>query len=116
MTTNSQNERTKHDVVRTARYGGLEGRTYPAGYALHFDGTNYFVLKLWFQCDRTYFISKNQGTGDQYTVFGRKIEEEGVPARFLNPIGFAHTNEQMTHLEIVLPDLPKRYYMSLFPS
>ena len=108
MTTNSPSERTKHDVVRTTRFGGLEGRTFPAGHALHFDGTDYFVLKLWFLYDRTYFICRNQASADQYTVYGRKVQEEGVPVRFLNPVGFAHTNEQKTHLEVVLPDLPRR--------
>lgn len=113
----SFSDRTKHEVVRGSRQSGLEGKTFPAGHALHFEGTEYFVLKLWFQQERTYFISKNHGSDEVYTVFGKKAQQEGeTQVRFQNPIGFARVNEQKTHLEIVLPDLPRRYYMSLFPS
>jgi hypothetical protein len=108
--------RTKHEVIRGARFGFPQGRQYPAGYALHFDGTDYYVLKLWFQQERTYYISKNNEESDYYTVYSKKVQEAGDSVRFQNPIGFARGIPQKTHLEVVLPDFPKHYYMSLFPE
>ena len=108
--------RTKHEVIRGSRFPGVpEGKQYPAGHALHFEGTNYYVLKLWFQQERTYYVSKNNEESDYYTVYAKKVDGEGS-VRFQNPIGFARGIPQKTHLEIILPDFPKRYYMSLFPS
>lgn len=108
--------RKKHEVIRGTRFG-LEGtKRYPAGHALFFEGTNYYVLKLWFQPERIYFISRNGDSGDSYTIYGRKNDDRSDQVSFQNPIGYARGMQDKTHLEIVLPDLPKRYYMSLFPT
>jgi hypothetical protein len=106
--------RTYHEVIRGSRFGLTEGRQYPAGYALRFEGTSYYVFKLWFQQERSYFIRKNEENSDYYTVFSKKEVQPDNSARLLNPVGFARMNPAKEHLEVILPDFPSRYYMSLF--
>lgn len=108
--------RSQHEVIRGARNGFPDGKQYPAGYSLRFDGTNYYVLKLWIQQEKTYYINKNDENSEYYTVFSKKVIGADESVRFLNPIGFARGMPNKTHLEIVLPDFPRRYYMSLFPN
>jgi hypothetical protein len=108
--------RTKYAVIRGSRYGLSEGKQYPAGHALQFEGTVYYVLKLWFQPNVTYFISKNDEESQFHTVFTKKIQEEDGSVRFQNPVGYARGLPDKEHLEIVLPDFSRRYYMSLFPA
>ncbi|MGK5085728.1 hypothetical protein WDW37_20760 [Bdellovibrionota bacterium FG-1] len=108
--------RTYHEVLRGARAGLPDGncKQYMAGYALRFEGVGYYVLKLWFQQERSYFIQKNQEDDDTYCVYSRKVLEGDGQVRFLNPVGYAKMTQNQESLEIVLPDLPRRYYMSLF--
>ena len=107
--------RTLHEVIRGSRFGLPEGKRYPGGYALHFDETNYYVLKLWFLPGITYYISKNNAEAECHTVYTKKIQEEDGSVRFQNPVGFARGMPNKEFLEVILPDLAKRYYMSLFP-
>lgn len=111
--------RTKHDVVMGRKSAGaiLEGR--PVGHALNFEGTNYFVLKLWERPKDTYFISRNRDDESSYTVFAKKVEveDESGNVKFQNPIGYARLkNDLRTHLEVTLTLSRVQVYMSLFPG
>jgi hypothetical protein len=108
--------RTLHQVVRGSRFGLEYGREYPAGHALHFEGTSYYILKLWVLQERTYYIIRNHDGSPNYTVFAKKAQKSEGNSFFQNPIGFATPLLESAHLEITLPDLPKKYYLKLFPS
>jgi hypothetical protein len=106
--------RTYHEIFRGSRSDLADGKQFQAGYALRFDGTVYYVMKLWFQQERSYFIKKNDGNSDCYSVFGKKEVQPDKSVRLLNPLGHARMTEDKEYLEIILPDLPRRYYMTLF--
>ena len=65
-------DRTYHEVVRGSKERLPDGKQFRAGYALRFEGCNYYVLKLWFQQERSYFIKKNDDRSGQYSVYGKK--------------------------------------------
>jgi hypothetical protein len=108
--------RTMHEVLRGSRFGLPEGKQYAGGYALRFDETDYYILKLWFQQERSYYIARLDEKKETYTIFGKRIIEDDNSVRFQNPVGYARETPKRTHLEIVMPDLARRYYMSLFPK
>lgn len=106
--------RTYHEVLRGSRMGLSDGRQYPAGYALRFSETNYYVLKLWIQQEKSYYISKNNENSDYYTIYGKKETNTGSNMRLVNPVGYARMTPNKEYLEIILPDFPNQYYMCLF--
>lgn len=112
---NNNEKRIKYDVMRGGRMGQIEDPRYLAGYALSFEGVNYFVLKFWFQPERTYFICPNGKETGHYTIYSRRIGPPGGAASFQNPIGNARPAEDRFHLELILPDFPRRYYLNLQP-
>lgn len=106
--------RTYHEVYRGSRSTLPDGKQYTAGYALRFNGVNYYVLKIWCQQERSYFIKKNNEELDYHTVYSKKEIQSDNSVRLLNPIGFARMTADKEYLEIILPDFACRYYMSLF--
>ena len=106
--------RTYHEIMRGSQFNLAEVTQHRAGYALRFEGCNYYVMKLWFQQERSYFIRKNDENSDYYSVFGKKEMQPDNSVRLTNPIGYAKMTPDKEYLEINLPDLPRRYYMSLF--
>ena len=106
--------RTYHEVLR-GQCGSLpSGKQYQAGYALRFEGVGYYLLKLWFQQERSYYIKKNDENSDYYSIFSKKEIQPNNEVRLLNPVGYARMTSTQDYLELILPDLPRRYYMSLF--
>jgi hypothetical protein len=108
--------RTKHDVFMGQRVEGALLTPKQVGYALQFEGTDYFVLKFWERPQVTYYISKNRDSDTNYTVFAKRIEEE-TRIKFQNPVGSAQLKPDLkTHLELQLPFSRLRAFMSLFPA
>jgi hypothetical protein len=108
--------RTKFDVVIGTKSDNRLLTTKEVGYSLSFEGTNYYVLKLWVWARETYYLVRNRDSDTRYTVFTKKIDGEATP-RFQNPVGFAWVPENLrTHLEIRFNIPSMHVYMSLFPS
>ncbi len=107
--------RAKHEVVSGKK--AAEGLKYsrPVGHALNFEGTEYFILKLWEKPNDTFYVSRNQTHPGSYTVFSKRIEE-GSSFRFQNPVGRGSVLDDLkTHLELVFSLSRTRVYLSLFP-
>lgn len=111
-----RSDRTKHTVLRGSPVGLEQGREYQAGYTLVFSNSNYYILKLWCMEHRSWYMSPNRDGSGSFTVFGKKVTSETGEVYFQNPVGLARPYGDDAHIEIVLPDFPRRYYMSLFPS
>ena len=108
-------ERIVYDLLTGKKGDGIVLYALPAGRAISFPGTRYYVLKLWALYNHTYFLVKNHNDDMRYTIFAKKVEDErGV--RFQNPIGNGWISEDLiTHLEIKFRFPRQSIYMSLFP-
>jgi len=109
-------DRSKFDLLYAVKENGSLQDIRPAGHALKFDGTDYYVLKLWFLYGFTYFLVKNRADQTRYTLFTRKVDTpDGV--RFQNPIGSASNRHDLKdYLEIKIPIFREGIFMSLFPD
>jgi len=108
--------RTKHELVTGVKQNGKIIRTYIAGNAYLYEGSDYYVVNLLLFPEKNLFVKKDAASRDKYTVFARCYKQDGK-FHFKSPVGNAYLNEDLkTHLEIYLPLLSRRIFMSLYPS
>lgn len=109
-------EKVIYDLFTGRKNQGAVMYSEPAGRAISFPGTHYYVLKLWALYNNTYFLIKKQNDDMAYTVFAKKIEDDhGV--RFQNPVGHGWISEDMvSHLEIRFNFPRQSLFMSLYPA
>ncbi len=106
------NNALKFDVVTGVPSGEKLSSEMPAGYSLLIEGNRYYVMRLHL-FKNYFFVVKNQGPEDEYTVYRSKLPEKSV---FKNPIGTATLRQDFKfYLEIDIPLLGCPVYMSLFP-
>lgn len=109
-------EKTVYDLVTGKKSEGQVLFSLPAGRAISFPGTNYYVLKLWALYNHTYYLVKNRDDQMRYTVFAKKVEDD-AGIRFQNPIGAGWVSSDLTtHLEIKFRFPRQSIFMSLFPA
>ena len=109
-------EKIVYDLVTGKKTEGKVLYALPAGRALSFSGTNYYVLKLWMLYNHTYYLVRNREDQMRYTVFAKKIEDEGGEVHFQNPVGMGWVSSDCnTHLEIKFRFPRQSVFMNLFP-
>ena len=64
----------------------------------------------------SYFMQKNRENEEQFTVFARIVNrDQGF--KLTDPIGKANLVQELKdYMEITIPMLPRKLYMSLFPT
>ena len=89
-----------------------------AGVALSYPGEAHYVMRLSMFPKQFYYLSKNQESQTQYTVFSRRIvDPDSGAVLFQKPVGQGRlVPEIKTHLEIRFPLLGASVFMSLFPQ
>lgn len=115
---NDYSNRTKHDLYLPGSETSQEPEMKMAGHALNFEGTNYFLMKLWERPRDTYYLSKNRDGDGTYTLFAKRIDaESGIPARFQNPVGVGRFRADLkSHIEVSFTLSRVRVYLSLYPT
>ena len=109
-------EKVAYDLVTGKRTDGAILYSLPAGRAIAFPGTSYYVLKLWMLYNHTYYLVKNRDDQMRYTVYAKKLEDD-TGVRFQNPVGAGWISGDLTsHLEIKFRFPRQSVYMSLFPA
>ncbi len=102
----------KFDVVTGDPSGEKLSQETPAGYSLLIEGNQYYVMRLYL-FEKYFFVVKNSGPKDEYTVYGSKLPKDAV---FKNPLGTAVLRPDFKFfLEIDIPLLGRPLYMNLFP-
>ena len=109
-------EKVAYDLITGKRADGAVLYALPAGRAISFPGTTYYVLKLWMLYNHTYYLVKNRDDQMRYTVYAKKLEDD-TGVRFQNPVGAGWISGDLTsHLEIKFRFPRQSVYMSLFPA
>ena len=74
-----------------------------------------YILRL-AHLPMSYFIQKNRENEEQFTVFARIVNHD-KSFKLTDPIGKASLlSELKDYMEISIPMLPRKIYMSLFPT
>jgi hypothetical protein len=117
MNTIQINAVTKFEVVLAKL--GSNGLTQPmlAGFAVQFEGESHYVIRLTMFPNNPYYLSKNKGSQDGYTVFAKVLKDPETSAiRFQNPVGSGRLLEETkSHLEIRFPLIGTSVFMNLYP-
>ena len=111
----SMTTRVKHEIYVGLLTGKELREPFSIGYALKYDNSDYYIIKLWPLPGATYYMAKSRD-GSKYTLFAKKIESE-LGVKFQEPIGFAMMNPEVKeYIEIFLRFPRQRVFMSVFPS
>jgi len=107
--------RTKFEISTGKKVDGRLLYSKAQGYALQFEGSPYFVVRLWI-FEKELYLVRTRDDEMRYTVFAKKVQE-GEQVRFQSPVGKGRITEELkSHLEIYLELLSKPIFMNLFPS
>lgn len=109
--------RTIYEISTGTMVDNKLTQAYIAGHAVHEEGNNFYLVRLMMFPGMRYYLCKNYGKTDQYTLYTKQIRNEKGLVRFQNPVGFGRLQPvSKTHLEIYLPLLRAQVFMSLFPK
>ena len=76
----------------------------------------HYLIKMWTLGRESYYLCKNFGDHQRYTLFSKKVGEDKAPT-FRRPIGFGTMREDMPHyLEIQFLFPRDRVFVSLYPA
>lgn len=107
---------SKHILFTGQKSGNDVGNKLAAGAAYCSEETRVYRLKLMMFPGRTYYMVKNQGSVDRYTVYAKKFEEK-EQVKLLNPVGSGVLDPSLqSYLEIKFPILGTSIFMNLYPS
>lgn len=107
--------RMKHDIYVGTPSGDELSDSFNIGFALKYEDSDYYIVKLWPLPGATYFLGKSRD-GEKYTVFTKKIDTE-LGVKFQNPVGYAVMRSELKeYFEIFLRFPRQRLYMSVYPA
>lgn len=76
----------------------------------------FYTIKMWALPKEFYYLVANKAGDGNFTLFAKKIGDEGVPT-FRRPVGFGFISKDLKkHLEIQFTFPRQRVFMSLFPD
>lgn len=112
-----KSEVTKYEVHMGEVEDGILLYPMLAGFAVQFEGTEHYVLRLTMFPSQPYYLCKNKDSLTSYTLFAKAVKDpESRAVRFQNPIGSGRLPDDLkSHLEIRIPLLGTSLFMNLFP-
>jgi hypothetical protein len=110
-------EITKFEMVLAKLIDGKLTQSMLAGFAVQFEGDSHYVIRLTMFPNNPYYLCKNKGSQDGYTVFAKVVKDPDTNAiRFQNPVGSGRLlPETKSHLEIRFPLIGTSVFMNLYP-
>lgn len=106
---------SKHNLFTGQKNAGDVEHKLAAGAAYCAEETRVYRLKFMMFPGRTYYMVKNQGSPDHYTVYAKKFEEKNQ-MKLLNPVGHGVLDTSLqSYLEIKFPILGTSVFMNLYP-
>jgi len=107
---------TRYEIVIGKKaQDGLQCRLV-CGHAFLNEGESFYVIKLMMFPGQTYYLVKNRGSQDRYTVYAKMSGRE-EEIRLQNPVGNGRLSADLTaYLELYFPVLKTQMFMSLYPK
>lgn len=107
-------QRTTYQVLRSIFDGEKLVNSVEVGRAYLEEESPYYVLNLWMFPSTNFYLKKNQ-ENIHYTVYARKVVEDGEET-LLNPVGGAWLDTDLKdYLKIRFNLLDRRLFMGLYP-
>jgi hypothetical protein len=109
-------KKTVYEIVTgSVNKGDLE-YTHSVGQAKLYEGNSYYVLKLAMYREPSYFLVKNKGSLNEYTIYSKAKRDEGE-TRFRDVVGYGRLRGDIkSYLELRFHLFNKSLFMSLFPK
>ncbi len=109
-------KKTVYEIVIGSPNNGQLEHTHRVGQAKLYEGNSYYVVKLNMYREPSYFLVKNKGSLNEYTIFS-KAKKDGEEQRFRDVVGYARLRDDLkTYMELRFHLFNKSLFMSLFPK
>lgn len=89
-----------------------------AGYVIHREGGDSYLVRLFMLPRANFFMRKNQSSDSRYTIFSKMFQTADGKAHFQNPVGSGRLVDEMKgYLELQFQLFPEtKIYMDLRPK
>ncbi len=112
----TESKKTVHEIVTGTINDGQLQFVRSVGQAKLYEGNSYYVLKLTMYPAPSYFLVKNKGSLDKYTIYS-KVRKAGDEKQFRKEVGYGRLRADLKdYLELQFHLLNRSVFMSLFPK